>query len=1324
MKKMLMTLAAAFFAVSLLADTWTDPDTGYTWTYTITGDGATIYNGGAVAITPAPSGGVTIPPTLGGKPVTAIGQSAFLGCGGLTSIDIPDTVTSIGDSAFANCVGLSDIYIPASVTSVHKWAFDGCSGLEWVYVEAGNANYKSVNGLLLTKDGTTLVQGIGGGVTIPDGVTTIGDCAFYGCDGLWSITIPSSVTTIENNAFGGCVSLASVVIPSSVTSIGSAAFASCDGLERVTLPQADVDDFDDLFNGYAGAGLKVVIADGVTSIPDGTFKGCDYIKSVLIPGSVTTIGVSAFEDCDNLDCLSICSGVGVTTIKANAFKGCTSLEDLTIPSSVETIEDDAFKSCDSLANAVVPTEFNTDPKKTKIFGTTSATIYGQNLFVEAVGGIAWTYTESGGEAMVFGGSSYVPAIPKNTAGDIIIPSVLGGYPVTKIGRWAFGDCDGITGVTIPSSVTEIDYNAFNGCDGLESIVIPSSVTAIGNYAFYNCANLKTAIVPTTCSLGTGVFDYCHPSIKTLYNDVNVFVTLVDGILWTYTVDGAGNATLGDGYGAPAVPTTTAGALTIPASLDGHPVTAIGESAFSQHSDLTSVTIPSGVTEIGEYAFRGCDGLKNIVVPQSVTICGDYAFAYCSHLNDAVMPEDLAPNESTIFSSSPTSVNYKNVNVAIVDGRAWIYTVDGSGNATVGGGVYMLAIFPDMAFGDIAIPSALGGCLVTAIGDCAFSGCDGLTSVTIPDGVEVIEVSAFEGCSGLTSVTMPNSLTTIGEYAFEDCTGLTDVTIPEGVTAIEDSAFCNCTGLSTVTISSTVSDIHPYAFDGCGGLTAFSVAPGNAVYSSSNGLLLSKDGKTLIRGVKGDVTIPDGVEIIGESAFYGSGLTSVAIPLSVTTINEWAFGNCNMLANVVIPASVTSIGAHAFIDSTMLTDVSIPASVTSIGEDAFLGTPSLTTVHVEFGNTDRAKGLLEGSGKSTTGIMFIQDVPPTYTVTFDANGGSVSPATRLVTANMTVGELPVPTRVDYTFKGWFTAAEDGEEVAPTTVVKASVTFYAQWTKNEIDPESLDPFDPGDLPCYDVLNPADIWDPFKAPKAVTLTGALYYGCDVVGIVELKVGKMKDYQAKVSGTVTLLDGKKYTIKSQKCGFGDKLASSLNLDVKGGGRLKIAIGSMGGVNVFSGSLGKWHVQSAKVGGSWGKNSATFSMDTTTIDSLPSGTLEALLPTNEVATAAGGKWKFKKAASVKWTKVKAGVVPLVQDATTGKGLVVDTSKDKTNRSGLKLTYTPKKGTFKGTFKLYELKSGKLKKYTVNVSGVVVDGVGYGKATSKKPVIDWPVTIK
>ena len=123
------------------------------------------------------------------------------------------------------------------------------------------------------------------------------------------------------------------------------------------------------------------------------------------------------------------------------------------------------------------------------------------------------------------------------------------------------------------------------------------------------------------------------------------------------------------------------------------------------------------------------------------------------------------------------------------------------------------------------------------------------------------------------------------------------------------------------------------------------------------------------------------------------------------------------------------------------------------------------------------------------------------------------------------------------------------------------------------------------------------------------------------------------------------------------------------------------------------------------------------------------LLPNSEQATAAGGKWSFAKAAGVKWAKPKKGAEqPEEFDPESGKGLIVDTSKG-ANLSGLKLTYTPKKGTFKGSFKVYALegegKATKLKKYTVNVTGVVVGGVGYGVATCKKPAAGpWTVTVE
>ncbi len=151
-------------------------------------------------------------------------------------------------------------------------------------------------------------------------------------------------------------------------------------------------------------------------------------------------------------------------------------------------------------------------------------------------------------------------------------------------------------------------------------------------------------------------------------------------------------------------------------------------------------------------------------------------------------------------------------------------------------------------------------------------------------------------------------------------------------------------------------------------------------------------------------------------------------------------------------------------------------------------------------------------------------------------------------------------------------------------------------------------------------------------------------------------------------------------------------------------------------------HVQSANVGGNWSKASATATVEAGNVSMFPGVVLEGLLPTNEVAVVSRGKWAFAKAASVKWTKPKAGQAAVMQDA-SGKGLVVDTAKGKTNLSGLKLTYTPKKGTFKGSFKVYAMQGTKLKKYTVKVSGVVVDGVGYGIATCKKPAMTWAVTV-
>ena len=174
----------------------------------------------------------------------------------------------------------------------------------------------------------------------------------------------------------------------------------------------------------------------------------------------------------------------------------------------------------------------------------------------------------------------------------------------------------------------------------------------------------------------------------------------------------------------------------------------------------------------------------------------------------------------------------------------------------------------------------------------------------------------------------------------------------------------------------------------------------------------------------------------------------------------------------------------------------------------------------------------------------------------------------------------------------------------------------------------------------------------------------------------------------------------------------------------MKLTIGG----DEFAGTLGNWHAQSATVGGTWGSSAVTAHVDVGDLSLFQGTVLDFLLPYEENGSSTGAKWTFKKAAGVKWTKLKAGVEPVMQDAASGKGLVLDTSKDKTNLSAMKLSYAAKKGTFKGSFKIYELQGQgngkKLKKYTVKVTGVVVNGVGYGSATCKKPAFTWSVTVR
>jgi hypothetical protein len=390
--------------------------------------------------------------------ITAIESSAFYDCKFLTRVTIPDSVTSIGDCAFSLCDSLTSITIPDSVEQIGTNPFTVCSALKSISVSPEHPYFATIDGVLFRKADKALISypaGISSSTyTIPQGITAIGDSAFYYCDSLTSVSIPDSVTSIGDRAFYYCKSLTSVSIPDSVTAIGDSAFSYCDSLTSVSIP------------------------DSVTAIGDEAFYSCSSLTSVNIPDSVEQIGTNPFSSCSKLKTISVSSehlyfatidGVllrkadkalisypagissstytipqGITAIRDGAFYSCDFLTSVSIPDSVTSIGDYAFSDCSSLTSVSIPA---------------SVTSIGDEVFYSC-----------------------------SSLTSVNIPD-----SVTSIGDRAFCYCDSLTSVSIPDSVTAIGNRAFYYCDSLTSVSIPNSVTSIGDYAFGDCSNLTLTV---------------------------------------------------------------------------------------------------------------------------------------------------------------------------------------------------------------------------------------------------------------------------------------------------------------------------------------------------------------------------------------------------------------------------------------------------------------------------------------------------------------------------------------------------------------------------------------------------------------------------------------------------------------------------------------------------------------------------------------------------------------------------------------------------------------------------------------------------------------
>ena len=299
------------------------------------------------------------------------------------------------------------------------------------------------------------------------------------------------------------------------------------------------------------------------------------------------------------------------------------------------------------------------------------------------------------------------------------------------------------------------------------------------------------------------------------------------------------------------------------------VVSIGNHAFYNCGDMTSIAIPNSVTSIGKSAFAFCSSLVSITIPNLVTSIGESAFRHCSGL---------------------TSIEFNAENCAAVSN----YVFDGcKALSSVIFGDKVKNIPNYVFYGCSSLTNVTISNSVTSIGQCAFMGCGGLTSVSIPNSVTSIGGSAFSGCSSLTNVTIPNSVASIGGSAFMECSGLTSIVIPNSVTSIGVRAFEDCTSLVSVEYNAenctTMGSLTYHVFEGCTALSS--------------------------------VVIGDKVKNIPDYAFYKcSGLTSVTIGNSVESIGAYAFYDCSGLTSLVFPSTVASIGKYAFRGCTGLTSI--------------------------------------------------------------------------------------------------------------------------------------------------------------------------------------------------------------------------------------------------------------------------------------------------------------------------------------------------------------------------------------------------------------------
>ena len=715
---------------------------------------------------------------------------------------LPDTVSTIGEGAFMSCAKLTSFTLPAALGSFDASIVDSCQALQKLNVSAQNKQYQSIDGVLFSKDGKTLIYYLptrtDTSYTVPEGTETFADGAFNQNRALESVTLPASLKLVGKNAFYLCRALKSVTFTEGGTEalvIGYQAFCYTPSLTAVRIPARTVAIDDFAFSNSALASLTFEDNSKLSAIGNSAFYGTK-LKSLALPTSLREIGDGAFANCGYLVAATLPEGL--ITVGKEVFKESYQLVSVSLPSTLQTLETCAFEGCYNLKNVS--------------FAKNSVI---KVLYVGTFQGC------TGLEAIELPAS--LTKIPNRGEGDNLFGDDYKGL---------FCGCSALKRVTFEegSKLTKIGNYAFYET-ALESIVIPSSVESIGEHAFESTKLTSLTIPATVTSLGTQAFYWCENLLS---------VTLGSGIK-TLPTGVFGNCSALTAFTVPATVTSIASdAFSGCDSIDGFKVDSASLSFRERDgvvydldwnivlfpSSKTTYTIPAGTKKLPEkfftdYTFESIDieegntsfvfDASGVLYDADMTTLLYFPETVETYVIPATLPSSMSPDAFFELLAKRKGGALTTVTVSPDNKDCRSFFDDGViyyNHAEYG---WVLAWIPS-GLTELKIPKEVS--LLTCIGEEGPFNGSALTTVTFEAGrTKSLAVGPyiFYGAKKLVSIVLPDNTVSIGNYAFYNCTGLKELVLPETVTEIGSRAFQGCKNLAKLVIPASVTAIGNQAF---------------------------------------------------------------------------------------------------------------------------------------------------------------------------------------------------------------------------------------------------------------------------------------------------------------------------------------------------------------------------------------------------------------------------------------------------------------------------------------------------------------------------------